>query len=46
MVVDSSVYSDFNVVSGDSIQSVDIDDVGLHVDNMNSVSKGIEVLQT
>jgi hypothetical protein len=45
VVVDGCVDSHLDVVSGDGVQPVEIDDIGLHVDNVDRVREGIEVLQ-
>lgn len=46
MIIDGSIDSDLNIISGQSIESIDIDDVSLHIDDMDLVSEGIEVLET
>ena len=46
VIVDSSIDSDFDVIPGEGIKSIEVDDVGFHVNNMNSVGTGVEVLQT
>lgn len=46
MIVDSSINSDLYVVSGNSVKPVDVDDVGLHIDDMDFISERIEVLKS
>ena len=45
MVVDCSVNVDFDIVFSQSLLFAKVDDVRFHVQHMNPVSEGIEILQ-
>lgn len=44
MIIDCGINSDFNVISSQGVESINVDDVCFHVDDMNAVGKGVEVL--
>ena len=46
MIIDCSVDVNFDIVFGEGLLSVQIDNVGLHIHDMDSVSEGVEVLKT
>ena len=46
MIVDGSINSNLDVVPGEGIESVEVDNVGFHVNYMNSIGAGVEILQT
>ena len=44
MIVNSSINSNFNVISGQCIESVEIDDVSFHIEDMYFISTRVEIL--
>ena len=44
MIIDCCFDLYFDVVSGESLEPVDVDDIGLHVDYMDPISEWVEVL--
>ena len=46
MIVDSCINSDFNVVPGESVESVEVDNIGFHIKDMNFIGARVKVLQT
>ena len=45
MIVDSCINTNFNIVSSKGSHSVEIDDVSLHVEDMNFISARVKVLK-
>lgn len=45
MIVDCSINLHLNIIPRQSFEPVNVDDVGFHIYNVDSVSKGIEVLE-
>ena len=45
MVVDCSVDVNFNIVFGEGFLFAEVDDVGFHVEDVDAVGEGVEVLQ-
>lgn len=45
MVIDSSIDPHFNVISGESVQPIQVYDVCFHVDDVNRICEGVEVLK-
>jgi len=45
MIINRSINLNLDVVPGQCLEPVDVDNVGLHVDDVDLVGEGVEVLQ-